>query len=70
MQSRIYKYKLPEGYSLKPEHRDKLDKLVYGCYLSNPEAQAFLDLHVELMEEYATALEQADHKSAIADGAL
>lgn len=48
-----YTYKLPADYTIKPETREKLDKLVYQLGLSNEQAQEFIDLHVELMEEYA-----------------
>lgn len=52
-----YEYKLPEGYVWTPELRLKFDALVDEACLSEVEAQRFLDLHVEMMEEYASKFE-------------
>jgi len=51
MNATEYTYVLPEGYELKPEHRAKLDKLVEETGLSNEHAQAFVDLHIEIVSE-------------------
>lgn len=56
MNAESYIYTLPEGYVLRPEQRIKLDWLVNKCCLDNKEAQQFIDLHVEFMEEYAGAV--------------
>lgn len=53
-----YVYKLPEDYEMKPEHREKLDDLVVKCQLTNEEAQELIDLHVELVEEYAKEMKK------------
>lgn len=59
-----YVYKLPEDYTMKPETRGKLDALVKKTRISNKDAQAFIDIHVELMEEYAIGLENANASKA------
>lgn len=51
-----YVYNLPEGYTMDEGLRTKLDKLVEKHELSEAEAQEFVDLHVELMEDYAERL--------------
>lgn len=56
MKAEEYIYKLPEDYVIKSETREKLDKLVHQLGLSNEQAQEFVDIHVELMEEYAAEL--------------
>lgn len=59
MKSAEYVYNLPEDYTMKPETRSKLDALVEKTGISNEDAQAFIDIHVELMEEYAIGLQNA-----------
>lgn len=54
-----YTYKLPDDYEMKPKHREKLDRLVTRFKLTNAEAQKAVDLHVELVEEYAKELKKA-----------
>lgn len=56
--SENYDYKLPEGYEWHPELRQRFDALVDEAGLDELTAQRFLDLHVEMMEEYATNLEK------------
>lgn len=51
-----YTYKLPEDYTLEPQHRAKLDVLVAKTGLSEQDAQAFVDLHVELTEDFVDRL--------------
>jgi len=46
-------YKLPDDYEIKPELKAKLDKLFEFHHMSEDEAQAFIDLHVELTEDFA-----------------
>lgn len=58
--AQYYEYKLPEDYVFKPDVRLKFDNLVDELYLSQIQAQRFLDLHVEMMEEYAEELEIAN----------
>lgn len=57
---RDYQYKLPEGYTMDITLREKLDKLVVDTGLTEAEAQKFIDLHVELTEDYAARLEEAN----------
>lgn len=59
MEPEDYTYKLPSDYTMKPEHRAKLDKFVREYSLTNDEAQGLVDLHVELVEEYAALMRQA-----------
>lgn len=54
-----YVYTLPEDYTIKPQHREKLDKLVDRLGLSNAAAQEFIDLHVEITEDVVEELEAA-----------
>lgn len=51
-----YEYTLPQGYFLRPETKVKLDALVNKCKLSQEDAQAFVDVHVELIAEYNNAM--------------
>lgn len=53
MDTKAYVYKLPQGYEIKPGTRSKLDAITSKYKLMNEEAQEFVDLHVELVEEYA-----------------
>lgn len=53
MEPHQYTYKLPEGYTLNHKHRSLLDILVGRHKMTNEEAQDFVDLHVEMIEEYA-----------------
>lgn len=59
MNAAAYHYVLPDGYEFKPQTRAKIDALVEKTGLSNEDVQAFIDIHVELMEEYAAALEKS-----------
>lgn len=59
-----YEYKLPEGYTMDVGLRTKLDKLVTKHKLSEAEAQEFIDLHVELTEDYAERLAEAQGGTA------
>lgn len=59
MDAKDYKYNLPEDYELKPKHRAKIDALVEKAGMSNELAQEFIDLHVEITEEFAAELEAA-----------
>lgn len=58
-----YEYRLPEGYEFKPNMRMKFDGLIDEVNkkgeIDEVTAQRFLDLHVEMMEEYAANLEDA-----------
>lgn len=54
-----YVYELPDGYVMKPQHREKLDGFVKEHDLTNVEAQGLIDLHVELVEEFATEMQKA-----------
>lgn len=56
--AQYYEYQLPEDYEMKPETRLKFDALVDEAGLTEIQAQRFLDLHVELMEDYAERLEE------------
>lgn len=49
MKPSSYKYTLPEGFEIKPEHRKKLDALVKKTKLTNKQAQQFIDLHIEIL---------------------
>lgn len=53
---RNYEYVLPEDYTLKPETLEKINGLVEKYDLSNDCVQAFIDIHVELMEEFTDAM--------------
>jgi len=57
MQPKDYTYKLPDDYTMDPELRAKLDALVADTDLSNAEAQRFVDLHVELTEDFVERLQ-------------
>lgn len=59
-----FEYKLPEGYTMDVGLRAKLDKLVEKTGLSEEDAQAFVDLHVELMEDYAERAAEANGGTA------
>lgn len=64
MKSEEYKYELPEGYEFKPETREKIDTLVHRLGLSQEDMQEFINIHVELMEEYATGLESVGNSES------
>lgn len=66
MYAKYYTYKLPEDYTLKQETRLKLDALVNKTGLSNEDAQRFVDIHVELTEDYASVMEEAMKGAVIA----
>jgi hypothetical protein len=53
MEPEKYIYELPDDYTMKFVHRVKIDKLVKEQNLTNEEAQRWIDLHVELVEEFA-----------------
>ena len=48
-----YTYNLPDDYTMKYKHRSEIDNLVVEQNLTNEEAQRWIDLHVELVEEFA-----------------
>lgn len=54
-----YTYELPPNYTLPHEARIELDRLVEKHAMTNEEAQEFIDLHVEFIEEYAQAVKPA-----------
>lgn len=54
-----YEYKLPEGYTMDTGLRQKLDALVDEAGMDETLAQRFVDLHVELVEDYAERLAEA-----------
>lgn len=54
-----YDYKLPEDYTIDATIRAKLDALVERTGLSEEDAQAFIDLHVELTEDFVKRLTEA-----------
>ena len=56
MKASEYNYKLPDDYTFPPEIREKLDDLVHKLGLSEEQAQAFIDIHVELTEDFAKRL--------------
>lgn len=53
MDTKSYIYRLPNDYTIEPSTRTKLDAITSKYKLMNEEAQEFVDLHVELVEEYA-----------------
>lgn len=55
----LYRYKLPEDYVMQPEHRKQLDALVAKTGISNVDAQAFVDLHIDLTEDFVDRLQPA-----------
>lgn len=59
MNTSEYKYNLPEDYTMKEKHRKKLDEIVAEAGMSNELAQKFIDLHVEITEEYVEEIEAA-----------
>lgn len=65
-----YVYKLPEDYVLEPKMRRKLDVFVGNANLTNVQAQKMVDLHVELVEEYAAAMKDAMYGLALATGVV
>lgn len=56
MNATEYVYVLSGDYTLQPKHREKLDHIVQETGLSNEAAQKIIDLHVEITEEYSTAI--------------
>lgn len=60
MTAKDFTYTLPEDYEMKPEHRAKLDAVFDEIGIKdNALAQKLIDIHVEIMEEYANELEAA-----------
>lgn len=59
-----YEYKLPEGYTMDTTLRQKLDALVDEAGMDETLAQRFVALHVELVEDYAERLAEAQGGSA------
>ena len=57
MDTSQYTYVLPEGYTMPEDKRVKLDKLTSNMKLTNIQAQKLVDLHVELVDEYAELME-------------
>ena len=65
MEPEKYVYKLPDDYTMKFQHRVKIDKLVKEQNLTNEEAQEWIDLHVELVEELFGEMQGAMVRSVI-----
>ena len=62
-------YKLPEGYEFKPEHRAKVDAFMEKAGITdNDLAQELIDIHVEIVEAYATELQSAELNSNYKEG--
>lgn len=59
MTAQKYTYSLPEDYILEPQFREKLDMLVEEAQMSNELAQKFVDLHIELTEDFVNRLQEA-----------
>lgn len=59
-----YEYKLPEGYTMDETLRQRLDALVDAAQMSEPLAQQFINLHVELLEDYLVRLAEANGGTA------
>jgi ferritin-like metal-binding protein YciE len=59
MKAQEYTYTLPEGYTMEPQFREKLDLLVEEAQLPNELAQKFIDLHIELTEDFINRYEAA-----------
>lgn len=47
-----YEYKLPEDFELTEPFRLKLDSIVDETGLTNQQAQQFVDLHVEMTNDF------------------
>jgi hypothetical protein len=54
-----YIYNLPKDYTLPDQFRAKIDEIVLQQGLSNKEAQAWVDLHVEITEDFVARLMQS-----------
>ena len=55
-----FTYILPEGYEFKPEDRAKIDAIMNRLGADNSDAQALIDVHVEILEAYAQELDKAN----------
>lgn len=60
-----YTYTLPDGYTLEQPFRGKLDALVEEAVMSNELAQKFVDLHIELTEDFIQRFKSADRTTEI-----
>lgn len=60
MSAQDYEYELPEGFFIKPEHRILLDQMVDECGLSNEQAQKFISLHCEIVNDMLANMELAE----------
>lgn len=47
---------LPEGYTMKPEIKARLEELAEFHNMDDAEIQAFVNIHIELMQEYNNAM--------------
>lgn len=56
MSPKDFVYNLPEGYEFKPEHRAKIDAVMEKLGADNETAQELIDIHVEIVETYASEL--------------
>lgn len=60
MKPKDFVYELPEGYEFKPEHREKIDGIMEKLGVTdNALAQELIDIHVEIVEDYASELQGA-----------
>lgn len=59
-----YEYELPEGYTMDPTLRQRLDALVDEAGMDETLARRFVALHVELVEDYAERLAEANGGTA------
>lgn len=57
MHPKDFTYKLPEDYEFKPEHRAKIDAVMEKLGADNETAQELIDIHVEIVEDFATGLQ-------------
>lgn len=56
-------YELPDGYEFKPEHREKIDAILAKLGVTdNALAQELINVHVEIVENYAAELNAAQTK--------
>lgn len=70
MKSKTYIYFLPDDYELEGETRRKLDEFVDHVGMNNTQAQQMVDLHVELVEEYADKAKDTMIGYAVTSGAI
>lgn len=57
MSPKDFTYNLPDGYEFKPEHRAKVDSWMEKAGVTdNQVAQELIDIHVEIVEDFANEL--------------